>query len=37
MAESAWELTAKKNIGMNMEGISAKIGRQICLMFRMDR
>ena len=31
------ELTAKKKIGMNSEGISSKRGRQICLMLRMER
>jgi hypothetical protein len=31
------ELTKKKKIGMNKEGISASSGRQICLMLRIER
>jgi hypothetical protein len=30
-------LTIKKKIGMKSEEIKAKIGRQICLVFRIER
>jgi hypothetical protein len=36
-ASSEDELTMKKKIGMNSEGMSASSGRHICLMLRIDR
>jgi hypothetical protein len=35
--ENACEFTTKKKIGMNKDGMSANNGRQICLMFRIER